>query len=105
MNEDKIQGFRQPMVTATGIILGFILNFAASFVKTGSTSDFLDYTILIFVLLGIVSLILVLHRILRFDYPRENCDSYYKFTLRLFIWGISAAFLGVMLDMVSHFMS
>ena len=26
--EDKIQAFRQPMVTATGIILGFMLNFA-----------------------------------------------------------------------------
>jgi hypothetical protein len=34
--EDKIQAFRQPLVTATGIILGFILNFASSFVKTDS---------------------------------------------------------------------
>ena len=32
--EDKIQTFRQPMVTATGIILGFVLNFVASWVKT-----------------------------------------------------------------------
>jgi hypothetical protein len=34
--DDKIQAFRQPMVTATGIILGFMLNFAASWVKTDS---------------------------------------------------------------------
>ena len=34
--EDKLQTFRQPMVTATGIILGFVLNFVASWVKTDS---------------------------------------------------------------------
>ena len=28
--EDKIQAFRQPLVTATGIILGFMLSFTAS---------------------------------------------------------------------------
>ena len=44
--EDKIQAFRQPLVTATGIILGFILNFASSFVKSeSSVSDFTSYVI------------------------------------------------------------
>jgi hypothetical protein len=32
--EDKIHGFRQPMVTATGIILGFVLDFVANWVKS-----------------------------------------------------------------------
>ena len=34
MMEDKIQAFRQPLVTATGILLGFILNFMSSWVKS-----------------------------------------------------------------------
>ena len=52
--EDKIQSYRQPLVTATGIILGFILNFASSFVKADSgISDFLSYTIAISILFGV----------------------------------------------------
>ena len=59
--EDKIQSYRQPLVTATGIILGFILNFASSFVKADSgISDFLSYTIAISILFGIIALIVVL---------------------------------------------
>ena len=30
--EDRLQAFRQPLVTATGIIPGFVLNFAATVV-------------------------------------------------------------------------
>ena len=51
--EDKIQAYRQPLVTATGIILGFILNFASSFVKTDSPlSEIAAYIIGICVLTG-----------------------------------------------------
>ena len=42
--EDKLQAFRQPIVTATGILLGFILNFAANWVKSDSAMpDWLAY--------------------------------------------------------------
>ena len=62
--EDKIQTFRQPMVTATGIILGFVLNFVASWVKTDSpVGDGLAYLIGLCVVAGTASLILVLFRI------------------------------------------
>ena len=51
--EDKIQTFRQPMVTATGIILGFVLNFVASWVKTDSpVGDGLAYLIGLCVVAG-----------------------------------------------------
>lgn len=31
--EDKLQSYRQPMVTGTGITLGLVLNFEAGWVK------------------------------------------------------------------------
>lgn len=103
--EDKIQTLRQPLVTATGIILGFLLNFSATFVKTESgLSDFMAYIIGICVLLGVISLIITLARILNLQYPRENAESYYQKTFYLFVFGVSISFVGVMIDMFSNFM-
>ncbi len=103
--EDKIQSHRQPLVTATGIILGFILNFASSFVKTESPiKDSLAYTIGICILIGIICLIIVLSRILKMKYPKERAEEYYQKTLNLFLFGVSISFVGVMLDMFANFM-
>lgn len=103
--EDKIQAFRQPLVTATGIILGFILNFAATFVKADNAhSDTLAYMIGISVLIGIICLIVVLGRILKMSYPRNIGEKYYDRTLHIFLFGVSASFAGVLMDMFSNFM-
>jgi cation transporter-like permease len=102
--EDKLQAFRQPLVTATGIILGFMLNFVASWVKTDSPlGDGLAYLVGICVLAGVISLILALYRILRLSYPRDRSEQYYNRTLRLFIFGVGSSFLGALIDMASHF--
>ena len=104
--EDKIQAFRQPLVTATGIILGFILNFASSFVKTESVlSDFTAYIIGFCILIGIVCLIIVLKLILTMHYPKDKAEKYYKKTLTLFILGVSIAFIGVLIDMFANFLT
>ena len=104
--EDTSQAFRQPMVTATGIILGFVLNFVANWVKSDSpVGDGLAYVIGISVVAGAASLIVVLFRILNMDYPRQQAQQYYNRTLRLFIGGLCLAFLGVFLDMFVHFMA
>lgn len=104
--EDKIQSYRQPIVTATGIILGFILNFAATFVKTESEiSTLFAYIIFVCILTGIFCLIIVLLRALRMNYPRDKAESYYGRTLFYFIFGISISFVGVMIEMVSSFYS
>jgi hypothetical protein len=101
--EDKIQAFRQPMVTATGIILGLMLNSALSWVRTASPlGDGLAYIVGICVLAGAVSLILALYRVLRMSYPRDRGEQYYK-SLRLFIFGIGISFLGALIDVASHF--
>ncbi len=102
--EDKIQAYRQPLVTATGIILGFILNFSSSFVKSGSTiSGILDYIIGICILVGIIFLIIVLSRVLQMQYPKEKAEQYYQRTLNFFIFGVSISFIGVMIDMFTNF--
>lgn len=104
--EDKIQAFRQPLVTATGIILGFILNFASSFVKSESAlSDLASYIIGFCILTGIVCLILVMKFVLTMNYPKNNAEKYYTKILNLFISGVSIAFIGVMIDMFVNFMT
>ena len=103
--EDKIQAFRQPLVTATGIILGFMLNFATTWVKSDSPlTDGLAYFAAACLTIGAISLILVLYRILRMDYPRDKGEHYYNRTLTLFIAGVSIAFVGVFIDMAMNFM-
>lgn len=104
--EDKIQAFRQPLVTATGIILGFILNFASSFVKSDSPiSEITGYLIGICILIGIIFLIIVLSRVLSMKYPKEKAEEYYQKTLNYFIFGVSVSFVGVLIDMFANFMT
>ncbi len=104
--DDKIQTFRQPLVTATGIILGFILNFASTFVKTDSgLSEIVAYIIGISLFAGIICLIIVLSRALNMGYPKENGEKYYQKTLNYFLFGVSISFVGVMIDMFTNFMT
>ena len=104
--EDKIQAFRQPLVTATGIILGFMLSFTASWVKSDSPlTDGLAYFAAACLVAGTISLIFVLYRILRMDYPRDRAEQYYSRTLVLFLAGVSIAFVGVFVDLTISFMA
>lgn len=104
--EDKIQPYRQPLITATGIILGFILNFASNWVKTeNALTDSLAYFVGIAVLLGTICLITVLYRMLNMKYPRETWEEYYNKTFLIFMLGICSAFLGVLVDMFANFMT
>ena len=102
--DDKLKAFREPIVNATGILLGFILNFAASWVKADSPMpDWMAYAVGLCVLTGIVLLIMVLYRVLRMDYPQDNADAYHARTLRLMITGVCLSFAGALADMFSHF--
>lgn len=104
--EDVIQAYRQPLVTATGIILGFILNFASTFVKTDSgLNDLVTYIIGICILIGIICLIVVLSRVLKMRYSKDKAEEYYHKTLTIFLFGLSISFFGVMIDMFANFMS
>jgi len=103
--DDKIIAYRQPMVTATGLILGFLLNYLATLVKTDSPlQEWIAYFVGICVLGGVVNLILVLYRMLSMNYAKDKSGHYYERTLFLFITGVSISFLGVFIDMFSNFM-
>ncbi|KYP15246.1 hypothetical protein [Flavihumibacter sp. CACIAM 22H1] len=87
MEKDKLFNYRQPMVTAAGIILGFVLNFATEIVKQEKKDAFFAALILIPILAGIILLILSLYRILNNQYDPEKARLYYKRTLGYFVRG------------------
>lgn len=106
MQEDKISSVRGPMVTATGIILGFLLNYVATWVRSDIfVSEWQAYFIGCCVFLGTVCLIFVLFRILSLDFDTDQALRYYRNTLYLFIFGISFAFVGFFADMFITFMA
>lgn len=95
--DDNIQNYRQPMVTAIGIILGFVLGFTGKWAtEPVSTTTISDYLVGFGFLASIVLLILALYRILNNNFPKENTGVYYQTTLRLFILGLSLAFIGIL---------
>jgi hypothetical protein len=89
----NIQNYRQPLVTATGIFLGFMLNFANGWMPGSFTSYRIrDSIIAVGSMSSIALLIVVLYRILRMIDP-PDVNRFYKRTLFLFILGISIPFL------------
>jgi len=104
--EDKIQTYRQPLVTATGLILGFLLNYNSAFAKNDNNlSDLFSYIVGICILIGIICLIIVLSRILQMNYPKDKAEAYYQKTLNYFLAGLSISFIGVMIDVFASFMT
>jgi hypothetical protein len=98
---NNINSFRQPMVTSTGILLGFMLNFASSWVpKAFSTNMFIESIIALCLLVCVPILVIVLYRILRMHVPEQNIELYYSRTLRLFIIGVSMPFATLVVIML-----
>lgn len=76
---DKIQNYRQPIVTATCIILGFTLNFSSIWVTDAFSKHWLKVIIVCISLsLCITTLMVVLYRILNINYPKDEAEEYYK---------------------------
>ena len=98
---DRIQQYRQPVVTATGIFLGFMLEFVNSWMPDSFTAfKFRDTVIGLGIISSIALLIIVLFRILRMNYPVKSEEVYYNKTLRLFLVGISIPFFSLVIVMV-----
>lgn len=88
------------MVTASGIILGFVLNFATGLVRRDNKSDLIIILILLTTLIGIICLIVSLFRVLNHDYDRENPTKYYSKTLKFFISGVIFSFSAGLIKML-----
>ena len=99
---DRIDQYRQPMVTATGIFLGFLLNFSTSWVREAFTRYvFRDTVVAISIIICLFSLLVVLFRMLRMNYPEEP-ERFYHRTLRLFLIGITVPFFSLLIIVIDR---
>jgi hypothetical protein len=95
---EKMQDYRQPMVTASGIFLGFMLNFATGWVGHAFTKYMVrDVIVAISIMLCITLLIVVLYRMLNMNYPANRVDGYYRKTLAFFLIAVSVPFIAFVL--------
>jgi hypothetical protein len=99
--DDKIRQYRQPLITLTGIILGFALNVSAEWVPKSFLSNYVAEIILaIGTLIHIPLYIIVVYRILNPN-PKANPESYYRTTLFLLLTGICIFYItiiGIMIE-------
>jgi hypothetical protein len=101
MLDDKLKNVRQPIVTATGIILGFTLNIAATWLpKAFASGRITEYLMALSLCIHIPISIIVLFRILTVNYPKDKADHYYTVTLNLFITSISLYFFLIVIIML-----
>lgn len=102
--EDKLKNFRQPLITSTGILLGFVLNIASGWVSNPTKRQ--DYHSLIAVtclLICILLFVTVLYRALNMNYPPEKVEAYHKKTLFCFIAGILIIFANILFVMIQNY--
>ena len=88
-----------------GEFTSFAAAAAASCAAAAGSTKILAWIVGASVVVGVTLLIMVLYRVLRMDYPRENAEFYYKRTLQLLIFGITFSFLGAFIDLFSNFMT
>jgi hypothetical protein len=100
---DKVQPYRQPMVTATGIFLGFMLNFTSEWTRqTFSIQRLRDVAVAIGIVTSLALLLLTLFRILSMSYP-ANPYKFYRKTLLFFLIGIFIPFVAFIIVIVEKF--
>src|SRR5689334_979839 len=100
---DEVQPYRQPLVTATGIFLGFMLNFTNDWIRgTSSMQRFRDVIVGISIIASLTLLLVTLFRILRMSYPTDPV-VFYRRTLFYFLVGISIPFLAFILIIAEKF--
>lgn len=94
-----IRDFRQPMVTSLGIIMGFLLNFLASWAVENDSGVAIqttaDWIIVLTLLISLTLMIWVLRRLLNNRYDEATVDDYYQITFKIYIASLSTAFSGV----------
>ncbi|HEY6955403.1 MAG TPA: hypothetical protein VI385_09170 [Flavisolibacter sp.] len=97
---ENIQQYRQPLVTATGIFLGFMLKFVTEWMPISFVDNKIrDSIVAAGTLPSIALLVVVLYRILRLVEPERQLE-FYKTTLHLFIIGISLPFFSMVVIML-----
>ncbi len=104
--DENIQNYRQPMVTSTGIILGFVLGVTGKWATDiPQKTDVTDYLVGVGLFTGIILLIIVMHRALDNSNHLANPGVYYQKTLRLFTAGLCCSFFGVFVSIFQILLS
>lgn len=98
--DNNINHYRAPMVTAIGIILGFVLAFLGKWATENNDSHKSDWLVLGGFLIGIILLTTALYRILNNRIPCGREEVYYYRTLQMFMLGIICSFSGTLLAIV-----
>lgn len=96
--EDDIAGYRQPMVTSIGIVLGFLLAFLAGWAAEADNAPAISTISDVAVALGLLGSVglftLALFRLLD-NRVRDRTGERYQATFRIYICAFVFAFLGL----------
>jgi len=94
---NSIQQFRGPIITATGIFLGFMLDFTTGWMPTAFLERTVRDAIITVTIVSSISLMItVLYRMLRMHYG-EKPAKYYNRTLGYFLCAICIPFLAMII--------
>lgn len=99
---EDLHPYRAPMVTASGIFLGFMLNFTSTWIRDAfSTHIFRDFVMTVGIVISLATLLTVLFRILRMQH-RVDTQKFYRRTLLLFMIGVSVPFFAFLIVIVQR---
>ena len=97
--EDEIAGYRQPMVTSIGIVMGFLLAFMANWAITDTEEralqDAVDWLVAGTLMVSITLMVVVLARLMDNRVRAVSAGRRYQLTFRLYIAAISVGLLGL----------
>ncbi len=99
-NQNPAEKFIGPMMTAIGIILGFLLAFTATWVSAlPNTADWSDAIIGVGLFTSIIFHIIAMYRVLNNE-AKEDENGYYRKTLRIFIFGLSITLFSLVISTI-----
>lgn len=101
-NGFELKDYRQPMIASLGIIMGFLLNFLASWAVENdeiAIQTTADWVVAITLIIALVLMFIVLYALLTPFQPKENVQRYYLRIFRCYLLSLITAFAGVMLGL------
>jgi hypothetical protein len=102
----NVENYRSSMVTAIGIILGFVLGFSATWavgIPADAELDWSDYSIGLGLFFSVALQLMALYRILDNQESQKDENARYHRTLQLFVVGVTLAFAGLALSIIQIF--